>query len=335
MTSATAIRQQQTTRRRALLIGGVLPVGLTVIATALMISWLPDLPDPIAIHWSGSSPDGYGPALPMVFLPLVIGLAYSAFAIGAAWATTASGRPYWSQKFVLVTGVWLSILLSVAVAGSMAIQRGLEDARDAGDVTPLLLWGAVVGLVVAVPAWFLLPAAGTSDAGEEQPQPIRMSDSEQVSWFGTARLARAALIIIGAGVLASGAVAIAVLITAPEAAGFAIASFALLALLALLFASWHVTIDRRGLRAVGMLGWPRVAIPLDDVREVHYVEVDPAGEFGGWGWRVDGTGRSGIIMRRGPALQVTRASGKRFVVTVDDARTAASLLAALAGTESR
>jgi hypothetical protein len=78
-----------------------------------------------------------------------------------------------------------------------------------------------------------------------------------------------------------------------------------------------------------------VVIPLGDIREVNAVQVSPTAEFGGWGWRMDGTGRSGIIMRAGSAVQVTRASGKKFVVTVDDADTAASVLAALIGSRTR
>src|SRR5690606_37426404 len=137
----------------------------------LMVSWLPELPDPIAIHWSGPTPDGYGPALPMIFLPLGIVLAYSAFAVGVSWTTTPSGRPQWTQKFVLVTGSWLSSLLAIGIAGAVAMQRGLTDARDAGYVGGALLWGGAVGLVLATAAWFLLPKADLSapSTGEAAP----------------------------------------------------------------------------------------------------------------------------------------------------------------------
>jgi hypothetical protein len=41
-------------------------------------------------------------------------------------------------------------------------------------------------------------------------------------------------------------------------------------------------------------------------------------------------GGSGVILRAGSALIVTRRSGRRFTVTVDDAETAAGLLDGLA-----
>ncbi|MBD3752872.1 MAG: hypothetical protein IE935_10685 [Micrococcales bacterium] len=40
-------------------------------------------------------------------------------------------------------------------------------------------------------------------------------------------------------------------------------------------------------------------------------------------------GRRGVVLRRGEALEVTRRSGRVFVVTVDDASTASALLIAL------
>jgi hypothetical protein len=55
--------------------------------------------------------------------------------------------------------------------------------------------------------------------------------------------------------------------------------------------------------------------------------VNPLAEFGGWGWRWGADGRVGVVLRAGEGIQVTRTNGKRFVVTVDDAQTGASVLA--------
>lgn len=57
--------------------------------------------------------------------------------------------------------------------------------------------------------------------------------------------------------------------------------------------------------------------------------VDRKGEFGGWGLRLSVDRRFGVVLRAGEAIEVTRANGKRFVVTVDDAGTGAALLEAL------
>lgn len=56
--------------------------------------------------------------------------------------------------------------------------------------------------------------------------------------------------------------------------------------------------------------------------------VNPMGDFGGWGLRLSVDGRVGVVLRTGEALQITRRKGRPFVVTVDDAETAAAVLSA-------
>ena len=89
---------------------------------------------------------------------------------------------------------------------------------------------------------------------------------------------------------------------------------------------WRVRADRRGFSVRGALGWPRVSIPATDIAAVRVVDVDPTADFGGWGWRWGSGRRTGIIMRRGAAIEVTRRDGRRLVVTVDDADNAAAVL---------
>ena len=59
--------------------------------------------------------------------------------------------------------MWLSALLSVGIASSVAGQRGLTDIVAAPDPAPSLVIGAVVGLILAAIAWFVLPAADPDD----------------------------------------------------------------------------------------------------------------------------------------------------------------------------
>lgn len=316
-------------RRRVLLVGGLIPVLIAAIATATMVSWITELPDPIAIHWSGSSADGFGPVWLMVFLPLCLVVAFSAFAVLSARKPTANGVLTGSQKIVLVTSVWMSTLLAVGVGGSVFIQRGLQDAADAGGVGWFMLAGALGGLLLAVPAWFLLPATDPSPHAAIDPEPLELHATERVSWTRTVLLATAALVV--ALIAIAGAI-VAVLITvtnSPEGVWFAVSSLVVVSVLVIGTGSWRVSVDRRGLRVRSGLGWPRVTIPLTDIEAVHVVDIDPTADFGGWGWRWDAAGRSGIVMRRGPAIQVTRSSGKKFVITVDDATTGAAVLAAL------
>jgi hypothetical protein len=326
--------QRQRTRRLAILVGGVIPVAIAIVAMVLMIGWLPELPDPIAVHWSGSGPDGFGSAWPMVMMPGVITLIYSAFAVGAAWKTLDSGLLVANQKFLLVTGVWLSSLLNVGIAGSIEMQRGLDDARDAPDIGWLMLAGALIGLVLAGGAWFILPKAGPAAVPSDAPEPLTLAPTERISWSRSVRLSRGVVVFVSAVMVVTVGAVVLTAVAAPEAVGFALVTLVVVSLLAVMTSWWTVTVDRRGLRAVRAFGWPRVAIPLHEIREVHAIRVNPTAEFGGWGWRWDAAGRSGIVMRAGSAVQVTRASGKKFVVTVDDADTAASVLAALIGSRA-
>jgi hypothetical protein len=106
-----------------------------------------------------------------------------------------------------------------------------------------------------------------------------------------------------------------------------------LALLLLAFAAttlaFHVRVDDSGLHVDSVLGIPRFHVPLSDIESAARVEVNPMGEFGGWGLRLSTGRRFGVVLRAGDAIEVLRRSGKRFVVTVDDAATGAALLEAL------
>jgi len=273
--------QRQRTRRLAILVGGVIPMAIAVVALVLMIGWLPELPDPIAVHWSGSGADGFGQALPMVLMPGLITLVFSAFAVGAAWKTLESGLLVANQKFLLVTGIWLSALLNIGIAGSVELQRGLDDARDAPDIGWLMLAGAVIGLVLAAGAWFILPKAGIASDPVDAPEPLTLAPTERISWSRSVRLSRGVILFVSAVMLVTVGTVVFTAVAAPEAVGFALVTLVVVSLLAVMTSWWTVTVDRRGLRAVSAFGWPRVVIPLHEIREVNAIQVSPTAEFGG------------------------------------------------------
>ena len=133
------------------------------------------------------------------------------------------------------------------------------------------------------------------------------------------------VVIVAALALAVGSV----ILTAAFAragTGFALGALVVVLPIALMSVFWRVTVDARGLSVRSVLGWPRVIIGPDEIKDVRLVKVHPSSDFGGWGWRYDGAGRSGIVLRAGEAIEVTRTNGKRFVVTVEDAQTGAGAL---------
>lgn len=78
------------------------------------------------------------------------------------------------------------------------------------------------------------------------------------------------------------------------------------------------------------MGWPRTAIAPEQIRSVAVVEVNPMGEFGGYGWRRAPDGRSEIVLSKGEAIEVTRMNGKKFIITMHDAKRGAEALATVA-----
>jgi hypothetical protein len=321
-------RARRSLHRRVILVGGVVPVAIAVAVTVAMLSWLPELPDPIATHWSGAGPDGFGPAVTLVFVPLAITVLFSLFAIGTALGTTSVGLA-WTQKVLLIMSIWLSGLLSVGIGWSVAVQRGIKDASEAPDPGLALLLGAIGGAALAAVAWFLLPKTDATREQGETPDPAHIAETERVSWSRTVTIAPVVVVVIGVAVVATTGAAIIAIAVASAGAWIAVASLALVMLLASATSFWRVTADRRGLLVRSALGWPRIRIATADIVSVQVVDINPTADFGGWGYRWAGHGRSGIIMRAGTAIEVTHGTGKRFVVTVDDARTGASVLAGL------
>ena len=103
----------------------------------------------------------------------------------------------------------------------------------------------------------------------------------------------------------------------------------LLLVLAATTVAFHVRVDDSGLSVDSVLGLPRFRLRLADIASAAAVDVNPMGEFGGWGLRLSVDRRFGVVLRQGEAIEVTRGNGRRFVVTVDDAATGAALLQAL------
>ena len=91
--------------------------------------------------------------------------------------------------------------------------------------------------------------------------------------------------------------------------------------------NFHVTAGPTGLRVSGLLGFPRITVPLAEIAEASSGDVR-AREYGGWGWRIR-KGSTAVLTRSGPALTVTRTDGAQLHVTIDDPEKPAALLSTL------
>lgn len=210
----------------------------------------------------------------------------------------------------------LGSVLYAATAANVDAGSAAEATLPAGRLLIAVGVAVVAGAVgyLVTPS---LPPAPDEPAGA----PVAVGATERVSWSRRVEsrmsLALGAIVVVGGLVLGwlAGWLPGALLIVV----GLAVL---------LLGSSALVTVDRRGLVvALGALGWPRLRVPVDDIVSVTTGDVSPA-QFGGWGYRLV-PGGSGVVLRSGPALIVTRRSGRRFTVTVDDAHTAAGLLTGL------
>ena len=313
-------------RIRVVVIAGVVPVVIAAAGIITMLSFT-DLPDPIAVHWGATGvADGFGtlPGIAAVFGVSVLLFAALVTVSMVRLRATAHGSA--QPRFLVGMSVWFAALLTGVLVGSVAIQRGLEDAADSPSVLPVLgvAFGVATGL--ALIAGLLAPkplALGESDAHEPS---LDLAPDERAVFTRTIPPTRAAVVAFGvAAVLVVAAVVIVAVVGRP-ALFLAIAIPAFICVLAFASLNWRMRISRSGLflRAAG--GFPRFTVPIEEITGASVVDVQALAEFGGWGVRFGKGGRTGVILRSGEALEVARTSGRALVVTVDDAATAAALV---------
>ena len=306
-----------------------LPLIVMTVAVALQLAWLPQLPDPIAIHWGADGgPDGFGPAWSSIVLTGALGVGLTGM-FAAFLLTARVPAPTATHKLLAAISLAESLFLGITVTASVGVQRGLDDARTAPELGGWLAVAFGVALVVATAAWFAMPKAVKVDAGMTEVTPMPLAPTERGVWIATARLSTGASIAILAAIgFALAAAVFAFAVSQGRVWPVLVVPVLLLAMTAVGFV-WRVRIDAQGIRvASAPFGWPRVVIPVSEIARVETSHVEPMSEFGGYGWRW-APGRSfGVVTRRGEAIEVERHDGRRFTITVDDATTGASLLAA-------
>lgn len=183
--------------------------------------------------------------------------------------------------------------------------------------TGLLALGVTLATLVLVA--LVLPAPLPRPVAAAVPA-MPIAPSERVTWFGEAHTNHAAMLLIGLAVLV---VAVAAIATGIH---WLWLLDVLLLLLGLGVTRFKVRIDASGVAWRGALGLPRGRVKLADITAVSVTDLSP-GDFGGYGIRLL-PGKLGLITRSGEALCVTHAHGE-LVITLDDCRTAASVIEGL------
>jgi len=308
-----------------------LPLLVGLVAVAVQLAWLPELPDPIAIHWGADGADGFGPVWSTTVL--TAGLTIGLVGLFAAILLSARGpAPTAIHKILAVSSLAVSVLLCGTVTASVGIQRGLEDAADAPDITPWLIGSVLVGLGAAAIAWAVLPRSVAVATELSRAEPLTLAPGERSVWIAETRLSGGAVTVILLAVgFAIAATAFAIIVSDGLVWPLAFIPV-LLVLMCASGISWRVRVDPSGLTVRSQpFGWPRTRVAASDIASVDTSHVEPLAEFGGWGWRWAPGRNFGVIARGGEAIEVTRRDGRRFTVTVDDSATGAALLAAYSG----
>ncbi|MFI0739097.1 hypothetical protein ACH4PU_13555 [Streptomyces sp. NPDC021100] len=283
------------------------------------------LPDRLATHFSGSGrADGFTATGSFASEGLVLVLSLAVLFAALAYfleLEVLSWRALTATAYAVAALIGSLMVWTVLCNASAATP---DDARLGLDTLVTTLLAALVAGVLGILLAGLTaprPRQTVTAATTAAPR-LPLGPTEGAVW--TRAVVSRPLLGLGVALLA-------------VAAGFGFAGgwtsglgMAVGALLVLPLSGARVAVDRHGLTVTPL--WaprPRLRVGLDRVGSADGRALDAFREFGGWGYRVR-SGRSGFVLRSGDALVVRLTGGGEFVVTVDDAATAAALLNTLA-----
>lgn len=322
--NAQAVERHYDNRLRSRVLAlAVAPSTLAaVIGAALIASWRDVLPDPMASHWSTHGVNGFSTTAAVIGYVLVTGLL--GVIIGATLCWRLDEPAVVRSVVGIVAGVSVSVI-GVMVA-TAAAQRGVADASSVPTPTWQIGAAMVIGLAVGFGCAALVPKWSPTqpDVDEAGLPTADIGAAERFSWTRTVSSS------VGAGLIVGGAITVTAALAVLTGAWPLLVLLAVLAVPMVMMWSVRVTVDRSGVRVRSVVGWPRIRIPVDDIDHADVVDVRAFGDFGGYGYRlcVHGKlkGAKGFVLRSGPGILVTRTDGRRAVIVVDDAHTAAGLV---------
>ncbi|WP_143338131.1 DUF1648 domain-containing protein [Demequina sp. NBRC 110054] len=314
--------------RRAIQVGMGGPVLLVGLGIVIQLMSLDGLSAEVVTHWGPSGPDGYGPAWTWPVLTLLVGLGLPALLMASALPSLRRGERSPMLRLLPALAVGLSALIAIVSTGSVVIQRDDASAQSVVPVMILAFAGAILGGVLA---WFAQPAQDAIVPASRPVAPLEASSGTRLVWLGRAEMGRGPMLALVAACALLVGLAVWMWVLGDLAAAIIVTAVAVLVtVLTSIMTVFHVRADARGLSVRSTVGFLRFTVPASDIASATVSDVSGLTQFGGWGVRSI-PGATGIILRNGPALEVTRRSGRRLVVTLDDAETVAGVLAAAAG----
>ncbi|NLE98732.1 MAG: DUF1648 domain-containing protein, partial [Propionibacterium sp.] len=277
-------------------------------------------PESVAVHWGANGqPDGWM-SLSAALLTSTITLTFLCCLMVGIGVLTKS------IAIMTPVTVGMAVALGLVIHGSIFAQAGDE----APVIGPFLFAGVVTWIVIGVvgyrwlkPRILEVPPGATGTFTPSLP-----GHPENRHWRGRTR--GGAGMWVGAVLVGAVGIFLAAMIGLADpwlTAAILLLTVGVAPLI--LSALQEITVDEGGLTG-RFLGFRATHIPLAAIRSAGVVEVQALGEYGGVGSRtaVDGL-REGLVTSSGEALIVERDGLKDFVITVDDAHSAARVLAML------
>ncbi len=306
----------------------LLPTLVAAAASVIaLVTLAPRLPDPLAVHWGASGAVDRLDSLASTFvLSAVFGPALALVIATVFLLMTRHGAATLFTRAIVATGAGVGVLVGLIPLSFVVPQVDAASAASTplASVTPALLAVFGIAALVATATAFGVPRREMPTTARPSVAALELAEGERAYWGRSVAPRRPVLAIP----LTAFVVVTAVLIVAGAPWWVVVLVDALFVVVSTTLV-WHVRVDQSGLHVVGALGFPRLIIPVSEVVSARAIEVAPMREYGGWGVRFSASGTWGVIVRGGHALEVERRGKAPFVVTVDDAQTAARLLTAL------
>jgi hypothetical protein len=307
---------------------GIAALGLAASVLPMLFFW-PQLPDPIAVHWSMDlAPDGSMAKRAAFWPPAGIVITLLLLSLLGSGHADIHGRAARLMLVALGSGI-------AAATSAMIVARNLGRAtwRDAGSLTPgLLALLIAIPIVLAAAAYIIGTRGDARRLPEARGAAMPLAAGARAFWSG--RASNRWLLGVGGGAAVLALVllsAIPPLRARPMLLVLPVVVFVTLEF----FSRIRVTVDGRGITIrYGHLGlWTR-RVPLARIAAAHAITLD-AMAHGGWGYRggLRLIGKASIVVRSGPAIRLDLRGGQQLFVTVDDAQNGAQLLNALIARE--
>ncbi|HEU5126988.1 MAG TPA: hypothetical protein VFU12_03285 [Glycomyces sp.] len=321
-----------TTRKHAIAFTAIWTALTAAALWALLAGLAHRLPDPIAVHWSGTAPDR-GESVNVFALQFAgFHLVGAVVAAIAAWHSDLERRTT-RRTLGAGIGLWSGVVIgAVAATAAVNLDRAhWSDARLSGGGLALLL-----ALTIALPALTAFIGAAAAGNRPDAPRPeaqgtpaLDLPEGTRLAWSHRQGAGSTFLIMS----IAAAALALTGLLVGDGEATLAIAvSLAVVLLAGLLFGGFTVTAGSRGVQVrLGLLGWINWRIPLADIASAHVDERGPA-DVGGWGLRIVPGRCTAVMTRKGECLVLRRNGKREAIISADDAATGAAVLNTLART---